>query len=140
MNRRFGIAAILILAILAGGFAYTQFLKPSPTASTETTRAVEVTLAIENILPPHRAKIADGTTALELLRMESAEEGFTMSEKEYAGLGTLVESIGDFRNGTEGKYWTYTVNGAFSAVGADVYQPKAGDLIEWSFAEPEDIN
>jgi hypothetical protein len=72
-----------------------------------------------------------------MLRTESKETGFAMSEKEYAGLGTLVERLGDHENGTDGKYWTYMVNGAFAPVGADVYEPKSDDTITWTFAVPD---
>lgn len=137
MHRRilFGIA---IVAILVGGLAYVQLQRPQPIPGTaQTPRSIEVTLEIAGVLPAHRVEIIERTTALELLHAESTKAGFLMSEKEYAGLGTLVERLGDFKNGTDGKYWTYTVNGTFAPVGADVYQPKSGDLIEWTFAVPD---
>ena len=94
-------------------------------------------MTIDGVLPAYPVEIPEGTTILELLRGESTAEGFAMSEKEYAGLGILVERLGDLQNGADGKYWTYTVNGAFAPVGADVYEPKSGDLIEWTFDVPD---
>lgn len=139
MHKRFVIGAIAVLTIIAGGFAYTQLNREPVAEITQTPRIIEVTLAIADVLPTYRVEIDEGTSVLELIRKESIREGFVMSEKEYAGLGILVERLGDFENGTDGKYWTYTVNGVFAPVGADVYTPKAGDLIEWTFAVPKDI-
>lgn len=137
MHRRI-LFSIAIVAILLGGLAYVQLQRPQPISGTaQKTPRTEVTLEIAGVLPAHRVTITEGTTALELLRAESTRAGFLMSEKEYAGLGTLVERLGDFKNGTDGKYWTYTVNGTFAPVGADVYQPKSGDLVEWTFVVPD---
>lgn len=135
--KRLRVGSVLVIAILFGGFAYTQWHQRTAPLTAEAPRTFEVTLAIAGVLPAHRIAIAEGTTALEALRMESAHEGFVMSEKEYAGLGTLVEQIGDFRNGDDDRYWTYTVNGGFSPVGADRYEPKEGDYIEWTFDMPD---
>src|SRR3989344_6944886 len=137
MNKRSVWGIVIILALVTGGFAYTQLYSRQSPATAETPRTIEVALAIADVLPAHRTEITEGATVLELLRMESAAEGFVLSEKEYAGLGILVELLGDFQNGTDGKYWTYTVNGAFAPVGADVYEPRSGDLIEWTFDVPD---
>ncbi|OGG59762.1 hypothetical protein A2765_04200 [Candidatus Kaiserbacteria bacterium RIFCSPHIGHO2_01_FULL_56_24] len=127
----------VLIAILLGGYVYTQFEWQQPVVQHTETRTIEVALAIEGVLPEGRAEVPEGMTALDLLRSESREKGFVMGEKEYAGLGILVERIGEFKNGTDGKYWTYTVNGVFAPVGADVYALKDGDAIEWTFVVPD---
>ncbi len=54
--------------------------------------------------------------------------------KTYVGLGSIIESINDFKSGTNGKYWQYWVNGKYSQVGASAYQIQPGDVIEWRFS------
>ena len=53
--------------------------------------------------------------------------------KTYAGLGSIIESINDFKSGTDGKYWQYWVNGKYSQVGASAYKIQPGDVVEWRF-------
>ncbi len=132
MNTR--IAVVLTFVAILLGVAFVQL--PSEPA-VETASTFHVSLAIDGILPLHQTDVAGGTTALELLREESTEEGFALIEKEYAGLGTLVEAIGTSTNGTDGKYWTYTVNGQFAQKGADAYALQSGDAIEWTFKVPD---
>lgn len=136
IRTRITIGSLIVLALLAMGIAYTNQTTSAPLEVPR--ESINVTLAIEGVLPIHAAIVEKGTTALELLREESAEEDFILSEKKYAGLGSMVERIGPLENGKGGKYWTYTVNGEFAAVGADMYEMQPGDAIEWTFAVPED--
>lgn len=138
MKSRILIGSLLVIAIIAGGFAYTQFIQTPSPAQTENSRTISVTFAIESVLPAHAADVAAGTTVLELLRAESAEKGFTLAEKEYAGLGILVEQIGEYKNGTDSKYWHYYVNGKLAPVGVDAYVLQSGDAIEWKFHAPDE--
>lgn len=135
MNTRI-FAALVFVVIVVGGVLVARTPANPPI---ETAQKLEVSLAIDGVLPLDRTEVLEGTTALELLRDESAREGFVLVTKEYAGLGTLVEQIGSSVNGTDGNYWTYTVNDVFVPIGADAYVLKSGDQIEWSFAVPEDI-
>lgn len=124
-----------ILFVLIGGFAYMRS-SPAPEDLHQELRLIDAHLTIEGVLAPRAVTVAAGTTALEMLRAESEKTGFALIEKEYAGLGSLVEEIGDLKNGTDGRYWTYSVNGIFASVGADNYELKPGDAIEWAFAVP----
>jgi hypothetical protein len=67
-----------------------------------------------------------GSTALDLLRNRRVE---TQSHE----LGKLVVAIGNRRNGLDGRYWHYYVNGQMPRVSADKYQTNNGDRIEWRF-------
>lgn len=69
-----------------------------------------------------------GITSLEQLRSEA--KNVITTESEY---GQLVDSIEGHRNGTDGKYWSFYVNGEMAQVGADAYTQKEGDLVEWKF-------
>lgn len=67
---------------------------------------------------------ADGKTALELLKSKADVK------TKASSLGELVESI----NGQDGggqKFWLYYVNDQPAQVGADKYETKDSDTIEW---------
>lgn len=70
-----------------------------------------------------------GRSALDLLK-----ENYTVETKKY-DFGELVTSI----NGTaavEGEnFWEFLVNGEQATVGADQYETKSGDKIEWRLTE-----
>lgn len=134
MNKRILIGITIACAVLLGGFLYESH-QTIPEVI-ESPRAISIMLEIRDVTEPNRIEIIEGTTVLEVLRSESIERGFTMRETEYAGLGTLVEQLGEFENGSDGRYWTYRVNGAFAPVGADVYEPVMGDDIKWTFDVP----
>lgn len=69
----------------------------------------------------------EGKTALELLK-QNAE--VVTKDSAY---GPYVDSINSVQGGTDGKYWAFYVNGQMAQVGADAYQTKTGDKIEWKF-------
>lgn len=77
----------------------------------------------------------EGETVLDLLKRLAQENNLTLVTKDYAGLGTLVEKIGDQANGTDNKYWYYRVNDLQPQVGAAQYQLQNGERIEWRFEE-----
>jgi len=69
-----------------------------------------------------------GKTALALLK----EKNSTVVTKD-SNYGPYVDSINGIAGGTGGKYWAFYVNGKLASVGADAYETKAGDKIEWKF-------
>ena len=69
----------------------------------------------------------DGKTALELLKANA-----TVVTKD-SSYGPYVDSINGVQGGTDGKYWAFYVNDEMAQVGADAYQTKSGDKIEWKF-------
>lgn len=66
-------------------------------------------------------------TALELLK-EIAHV-----ETKDSSYGVYVDAINGIKGGTDGKYWTFYVNGSMATSGADAYQTKDGEVIEWKF-------
>lgn len=69
----------------------------------------------------------EGKNALDLLN-ENADV-----ETKDSSYGPYVDSIGGIKGGTDGKYWTFYINGEAAAVGAGAYITKEGDMIEWKF-------
>lgn len=51
--------------------------------------------------------------------------------EKWGGGGHYIESINGVRNGDNGYFWEYIVNGKIPAVSVDKYQLHSGDLIEW---------
>jgi hypothetical protein len=76
---------------------------------------------------------AKGDNLFELTKNLAAAQNLPFFYQTYPGLGELVTQIGDLKNGFEGKYWQFWINGAYSQVGASSYKPRAGDMIEWKF-------
>ncbi len=74
-----------------------------------------------------------GENLFQILKRKMADEKITFEFKEYPGLGVLVTRIGERKNGEQGKYWQYWVNGAYADKGPDAYVVKPGDAIEWRF-------
>lgn len=141
-NRIVNIALYILIAIGIFGlvfyFASPAALTRSAEEIRETPGTISVSLAIDNGLPKTAGTVANGITALQFLTDEARARNIAISKKEYAGMGTLVEKIGEYENGTDGKYWHYYVNGALAPVGADAYTLKDGDMIEWRFHEPDE--
>lgn len=69
----------------------------------------------------------DGETALDLLR----EHGYDV-QVESSDLGDYVTAIGDV-SATRTKFWLFSVDGTMPAVGADAYETKDGERIEWRY-------
>ncbi len=71
----------------------------------------------------------EGENVFELL-----ERSHQVTAKKYS-FGVLVESIDQVADGKGNKYWIYYVNGQAAKVGADQYNLKPGDTVEWRFEE-----
>ena len=69
-----------------------------------------------------------GITSLDQLKTESKD--VVTKQSTY---GEYVDSIEGSVGGTNGKYWSFYVNGTMSEVGAGTYIQKGGEQIEWKF-------
>jgi hypothetical protein len=47
--------------------------------------------------------------------------------------GAFVDSINGLKGGTDGKYWTYYIDGKMADKGADAYVAIGGEVVEWKF-------
>jgi len=47
--------------------------------------------------------------------------------------GVFIESIDGIKNGTDGKYWQYYINGVLGDTASDKKVLKKGDKVEWKF-------
>ena len=73
--------------------------------------------------------------AYEALVLATTENDISLSSKQY-DFGILVESIGDKKNSKD-LAWIYYVNGKSPDVGADKYELKNGDVVEWKYQKPD---
>ncbi|MDP4020766.1 MAG: DUF4430 domain-containing protein [Candidatus Adlerbacteria bacterium] len=126
--------ALMLLAFVWLVF-YTSVFQPVPSTQTTTQENTgSVTLTIAELYDHQPMPISAGKTALAVLEeLDVRDPAVNLFTKEYAGLGVLVEGIGELRNGTDGKYWQYRINGIMPQVGAGAYVLKDGDLVEWFF-------
>lgn len=74
----------------------------------------------------------EGMTAFSLLKEKAEELNLTLETKTY-DIGILIEAIGGIKNGQDGKYWLYYINGEMPPVAADKKLLKVGDKVEFKF-------
>ncbi len=53
----------------------------------------------------------------------------------FPPIGKMIVSINGFKNGTDGKYWQFWINGKYAQIGVSAYEPKLNDSIEWKFTK-----
>lgn len=131
MNQpRIKLLALLIVLIAALGlsaWAVANYLADRTDSQTQATEEQ----AIEAV-KVGRTKISyqaqPGITSLAQLEKEASNIVI-----EESGYGKIVTSIEGHESGTDGKYWSFYVNGEMAQVGADAYTQKEGDFIEWKF-------
>lgn len=75
------------------------------------------------------AVFEEGESLLEIME----RSGLDMEIENFPPLGEMITSINGFKNGTNGKYWQYWINGEYAQIGASAYIPKPNDKIEWRF-------
>ncbi|MFA5937093.1 MAG: DUF4430 domain-containing protein [Candidatus Paceibacterota bacterium] len=59
------------------------------------------------------------------------ERKIDFKEKNYYGMGMLIEEINGVKNGD--KNWIYYVNGKKATIGVSNYQIKPGDVVSWKY-------
>jgi len=95
---------------------------------------ISISLSIDGLYEAKTVTAHSDETALSLLqRLNIDDPRLALRVKEYSGLGALVENIGELHNGTDNKYWQYTVNGVMPQIGTDKFTLSSGDHIKWSF-------
>ncbi|MEK7080529.1 MAG: DUF4430 domain-containing protein [Patescibacteria group bacterium] len=74
----------------------------------------------------------EGMAAFDLLKDGAEKLTLPLKTKNYDA-GIFIEAIGDKKNGQDGKYWLYYVNGQLPVVAADKKEIKLGDKVEFKF-------
>jgi hypothetical protein len=117
-------AAALALAGCGGTDRTEDSARASAATPAATTTAEQ---ALDRDLKKVTYEGADGETALDLLR----DAGYDVTVKS-SKLGDYVTGIGDVE-ATNSEYWLFEVDGKMPSVGADVYETKDGEKIEWRY-------
>ncbi len=87
---------------------------------------------------PTTVEFKSGGLLLDVLKeFNQKYPALNLQTKDFGQMGVLVEQMGSQKNGTDGKYWQYFVNGAQPMVGADKYVLQSNDRVEWKFAKSE---
>ncbi len=135
---------VLAVAIIAAAIVVLAYYSrprseiTPPTADFPGPEAANVTLKIEGLYSGQAVLIKSDEAVLEMLRaLNAIDPQLQLITKEYAGLGILVEGLNGRQNGTDNKYWQYSVNGVRPAVGADQLKLADGDIVEWDFSPSE---
>ncbi len=64
----------------------------------------------------------------------AAALNITMQKEYWKGYHSyFIRGINGVKNGDEGCYWQYYVNGQFSAIGCSQYFLRDNDVVEWRF-------
>lgn len=125
--RKIYITSIVALVVAAGiaTAAWSISSTPKPAAPPKTTVA-------QSSQTQHRDDITytatAGISSLEQLKHEASN--VITKQSSY---GEYVDSIEGYAGGTDGKYWSFYVDGVMSDVGANSYIQKGGEHIEWKF-------
>lgn len=87
---------------------------------------------------PTTVEFKSGSLLLDVLKdLNKNYPTLNLQTKDFGQMGVLVEQLGNYKNGTDGKYWQYFVNGIQPMVGADKYVLQNNDQVEWKFTKSE---
>ena|SRR5699024_1022331 len=100
----------------------SETTQQSETVSVEENKATVTVLVDQDKEDEKELTFEEGTTALELLKAN-----FQVEEKD----GFVSQINGIAQDDKAGKYWLYYVNGESASVGANDYELKDEDQIEW---------
>lgn len=136
------VAVVVVIGIigLSKGFSKKSSetnLKSSASSNISQTQSVEqpvkVVVDFGDLLKTEvELSVKEDMTAFSVLEEAAKKDGTEIASTKY-DFGIMVNSIGTYKGGEEGKYWLYYVNSKVPEVGADQYKVKAGDVVEWKF-------
>lgn len=130
-----GLGAIVIIA---GWLFFPNYFQQNSVLENniiEQTEEEDVILEIDEVGENPKsfmAEFKEGMTVFDLLKNKIEESNIALETKSY-DMGVMIEAIGDKKNGQDGKYWLYYVNGQMPMVSADKMEIKAGDKVEFKF-------
>ncbi|MBU4369204.1 DUF4430 domain-containing protein [Patescibacteria group bacterium] len=142
-KRNLSLGLILIIVILIGIWLlfFQEFNKPVSVEQVKVELEEEIKqeliLVINNSEEDVRTYVSEfnqGITAFDLLKNKAEELDLTLETKTY-DIGVLIETIGDKKNGDDGKYWLYYINNEMPMVAADKKELSPGDKVEFKFEE-----
>ncbi|KKQ56610.1 MAG: hypothetical protein US74_C0013G0005 [Parcubacteria group bacterium GW2011_GWA2_38_13] len=134
----FSLAAVIILAIVFGKSLFLE--KNNNKMPVENNLQNEIQKNIILTISYNKAtsenyplQFTEGMTALDALKKITTEKSIILETKNYNDLGVFIEKIGNTKNGDDGNYWLYSVNGKQPPIASDKTALHAGDEIKFSF-------
>jgi hypothetical protein len=79
-----------------------------------------------------RDDIPDETTVYDFMSKLQSEGKINFTEKNYVGMGELIDSINGIKNNGN-QNWIYYVNGVEAQKGVSNYKIKSGDIVSWKY-------
>jgi hypothetical protein len=117
----------LAIVLLLGSATMVVAWHTHKEGKTATTQTIQKVATSQEPITDLTYSGQDGKNALDLLKQHA-----TVATKD-SSYGPFVDSIDGVVGGTNGKYWTFYVNGAQASVGAGTYVTRSSDQIEWKF-------
>jgi hypothetical protein len=140
-SRQWLILGAVVLLILGTLFVLSNNSRETSTLEQQVPAAGETVTVSYSILDRyHNEELsvpAHGTVLSALQSLDEQDPELALVVTEYEGIGTLVEGMYGYTNGTDGQYWHYTVNDVLPMVGADTHPLSEGDTVHWVFGEFE---
>ena len=128
---------IIVIAVIVGALYYFNYYRvkavPVSKGVAPAGQALGEAAKRPDDGPAFSYACVKGKTALELLKAKVNGE----LEIKDSSLGKMVEAIYNLKNGTENRYWMYSVNGSLAAIGADSYKCTDTEVVEWRFSKGE---
>ena len=140
MNKKYknlikpALITLLLLVIMIGSVAAYNMYSVDTDTETKPTRVTQDSnnqklTEDEEIVKDYISYTANtnGTALDQLTKLNST---VITEDSEY---GKLIISINGLKGGSDGKYWSFYIDGEMAQVGADTFKPAGGELIEWKF-------
>jgi hypothetical protein len=131
----FSSSVVVLLLLIVFGFALLPKNSVENFSSSFPGTALLVINAGESDYQTFDLALSENTTCFDLLKKASQLSNFELSYKN-SGFGVFVESVKGKKNGQDGKYWLYYVNGKSPKVAADKMKVKKDDKVEFRFEKP----
>jgi hypothetical protein len=122
MKLKNGVITGLVVAVVAigvGTWVGVSNTNPTPVATHSQVQSDPTTISY--VAEAHE-------TSLKQLKDEA--KNVVTEQSKY---GEYVSAIGSHKGGTDGKYWSFYIDGKLASVGADSYVQKGGEHIVWKF-------
>ena len=126
--------AIWLKSSLVSKTSLTQLNSPTPTQNQEQYSAKVTLVFSETDKKEFNYYYTDKKSAFDALKEVTDREEVKLETQQF-DFGILIKSVNGFENTNE-KSWIYYVNGNSADVGADKYELKNGDTIEWRYIKP----
>ncbi len=139
MKQRLLIGCSILVALSIGGMLFVRNNR-----APETTTITSAPIGSANLhldfgdgrVTTTVVSFAPEGSAFTILEQMATDQNIPLRFDPSTGFGVFVRQIGDKKNGADGRFWQYWVNGKFPLVAADRYMLSAGDTVEWRFVVP----